>query len=298
MTDTQVSGEAATVEPTITAPEAVFSSPESGDIQAPERNYEAEARDMGWVPETEFKGDKKPAKFLDAKEFVERGETVLPFVQRENKRLKDELTKRDKDYEQRFEKLTKAAELTLKKQREDHEKELASLTTQREAAVKAGDVQTFKALDKQITDHKANAPQVEDISPADPKADPIVQAREVEAKWVDTNKDWYGKDAVMTGYANYVSQGFLAENPNITMEENLRKTEEAVRQQFPMKFKQTGANAHAPVDSGGDPKPSDNGSKTPTFDKLPAEAKAFAGAAKERGEWKGTLEEWAKVYNT
>lgn len=301
MTDTQVSGEAATIEPTTTAPEAVFSSPETGaadqSTEAPARDYEAEAREMGWVPEAEFKGDKKPAKFLPAQEFVERGETVLPFVQRENKRLKDELSKRDKDYGERFDKLTKATETTLKKLREDHAREMTSLQTQREAAVKAGDVQTFRQIDKQISDHQANAPEPE-AAKVDDRQTAIQAAQKTEEDWVSQNKSWYGTDDVMTGYAHYVSQGFLKENPSITMEENLRKTDEAMRAKFPMKFGKTGANAHAPVDSGGDPKPPANESKTPTFDKLPAEAKAFARGAKDRGEWKGTLEEWAKAYNS
>lgn len=295
MTDTQVSGEAATVETTTTAPEAVFSAPDSGDTTPPERDYEAEARDMGWVPEGEFKGDKKPAKFLDAKEFVERGETVLPFVQRENKRLKDEIAKKDKDYEDRFTRLTKATEVTLKKQREDHAKELVDLTTKRDAAVEKGDVATFRSLDKQITDHKANAPQVEDIVEK-PKADAPADNEKVLAAWQDTNK-WYGTDDTLTEAAIGISQNILRKNPNITMAENLRQTDEAMKVRFPLRFGGTGANAHAPVDSGGDPKPPEGNSKTPLFDKLPKEAKALAEQAVKDGVYK-TKEEWARVYNT
>ena len=296
MTDTQVSGEAATVEPTTTVPEAVFSSPESGqESQAPERNYEAEAREMGWVPEAEFKGDKKPLKFLDAKEFVERGETVLPFVQRENKRLKDELSKRDKDYEERFTKLTKAAEATLKKQREDHDRQLAELTAKRDQAVEKGDVAGFRSLDKQINDHKANAPQVEDLTPQ-PKEQAPANNDDVFAAWQDANK-WYGTDDQLTEAAIGISQNLLRKNPNITMAENLRQTDEAMKARFPLRFGgSTGANAHAPVDSGGDPKPSDNGSKTPLYDKLPKEAKALADQAVKDGVYK-SKEEWARVYN-
>ncbi len=297
MTETQVSGEAATVEPTTTAPEAVFSSPDSGqESQAPERNYEAEAREMGWVPEAEFKGDKKPLKFLDAKEFVERGETVLPFVQRENKRLKGELDTVKKEFGDRFDRLAKATEATLKKQREDHARELAELTAKRDQAVEKGDVAGFRSLDKQINDHKANAPQVEDLAPK-PKEEAPANNDDVLAAWQDANK-WYGTDDVLTEAAIGISQNLLRKNPNITMAENLRQTDEAMKARFPLRFGgSTGANAHAPVDSGGDPKPADNGSKQPTFDKLPNEAKAFARRAKESGEWKGSLEEWAKVYN-
>lgn len=296
MTDTEVSGEAATVEPTTTASEAVFSSPGSGDTSPPERNYETEARDMGWVPEGEFKGDKKPLKFLDAKEFVERGESVLPFVQRENKRLKDEIAKKDKDYEDRFTRLTKATEATLKKQRDDHDRQLATLATQREAALDKGDGAEVRKIEKQITDHKANAPQVEDIVEK-PKADAPADNEAVLATWQDTNK-WYGADDTLTEAAIGISQRLLLKNPNITMAENLRQTDVAMKERFPLRFGGTsGANAHAPVDSGGDPKPPEGNSKTPLFDKLPKEAKALADQAVKDGVYK-TKEEWARVYNT
>lgn len=296
MTEEIVGADTPAIETTMTAPEAVFSSPETGAAdQSSERNYEAEARDMGWVPEAEFKGDKKPAKFLDAKEFVERGETVLPFVQRENKRLREEREKKDREFEERISRLTKATEATLKTQRENHARELTELTARRDAAVQSGDLNQFKTLDKQITDHKANAPQVEDFKPAaNADADPVKAAEQTEAAWVEENKDWYGSDPQMTGYAVWFSQQNA--RPDLSMADNLKLTLEAVKKQFPMKFGKAGANAHAPVDSGGDPKPSTNESKSPLYDKLPKEAKALADQAVKDGVYK-TKEEWARVYN-
>jgi hypothetical protein len=291
MTD-QIAAEGAAVETTPTPPvEAGFSLPETQQgSEQQERNWDAEAREMGWVPEAEFKGERKPAKFLDAKEFVERGETVLPFVQRENKRLKGELDKITKDHEARFEKLSKMAEKTLEAERARHARELSALQGQRDAAVQKGDVAEFRRLDKEITDHQANAPgEVEK-----PK-DNATKQHQAQMLWQQEN-DWYGKDAVMTGYANYVSQGFAQANPQITMEENLRLTDEAMRKQFPTAFKnKTDANGHAPVDNGGEPKPT--GSKTPLFDKLPQEAKAQAQKDVAAGAYK-TVEEWARVYNS
>ncbi len=299
MTDTEVT-EGVTVETTHTPPEqAGFSLPEGqeqgSEPTAPERDFEAEARDMGWVPEAEFKGDKKPAKFLDAKEFVERGETVLPFVQRENRRLKEELAKADKTYGDRFTKLEKMSQFALKTLQDRHAQELEALKATRDAAVEKGDVTAFRRVEKQIADHEAAKPT--DVEP-EAKPDPQVEAQkaqEAQTAWMGKN-DWYGKDAVMTGYANYVSQGFLQANPNITMEENLRLTDEAMRKQFPTSFKtKTDANGHAPVESGGDPKGA--ASRTPLFDKLPAEAKAMAKQNVADGLYKN-VEDWAKAYNT
>jgi hypothetical protein len=290
----QIAAPSAAVEPIPTPPEqAGFSLPEQQQEQAapvPERDWEAEARDMGWVPEAEFKGDKKPPRFLSAQEFVERGETVLPFVQRENRRLKEELAKRDKDYEDRFTRLSKTTEASIKALKAQHARELAELQVQREAAVQKGDVNEFRRLDKQITDHQANAPG-EMEAPEDIQA----KAQQAQDAWMKENA-WYGKDAVMTGYANYVSQGFLRDNPNITMEENLRLTDEAMRKQFPTAFKnKTDANGHAPVDGGGEPKPT--ATRTPLFDKLPQEAKDQAKKDVAAGVYK-SVEDWARVYNS
>lgn len=51
------------------------------------------AKEMGWTPQDKFKGD--PANWVDADEFVRRGEQLLPLLRKTNARLKHELTERD-----------------------------------------------------------------------------------------------------------------------------------------------------------------------------------------------------------
>lgn len=51
------------------------------------------AKEMGWTPQDQFKGD--PAKWVDADEFVNRGEQLLPLLRKTNSRLKAELAERD-----------------------------------------------------------------------------------------------------------------------------------------------------------------------------------------------------------
>ena len=65
----------------------------SGDAPAnDDATFEPQAREMGWVPESEFKGEKRPAKFLSAKEFVQRGEEFLPIVRAQNRELKGKVS--------------------------------------------------------------------------------------------------------------------------------------------------------------------------------------------------------------
>ena len=69
--------------------------PEQEEVEQEENNFEAEAREMGWVEQEKFKGAKE--KWVDAKEFYERGEHVFPIVKATNKRLKNDLLTRDRE---------------------------------------------------------------------------------------------------------------------------------------------------------------------------------------------------------
>ena len=51
------------------------------------------AREMGWRPLEQFKGD--PDKWVDAEEYVSRGEHVLPIIRADRDRLRGELLTRD-----------------------------------------------------------------------------------------------------------------------------------------------------------------------------------------------------------
>jgi len=52
---------------------------------------EQQARELGWAPQADFKGD--PEKWVDAKTYLERGEQVLPIVKATNRRLREDLTR-------------------------------------------------------------------------------------------------------------------------------------------------------------------------------------------------------------
>lgn len=289
MTEEIAGGEAPAIEPTQTAPEAVVLSPET--VTEPvARDYDAEAKEMGWVPENEFRGPKE--RWKPAQQFVEDGENILPIVRADNKKLRAQIEAMEKDYATRFERLDKAAQVTIKAARAQFEERLATLQAKRDEAVAAGDVNAFKAVDKQITEHAANAPKVEDFEEKPKAADAPADNDKVLATWQETNK-WYGTDDTLTEAAIGISQNILRKNPGISMEENLRLTDAAMKERFPLKFGGKGANGHAPVDGGGDPK---SPPRTDTLTaKLPSEALSMAKQAVKDGTYKST-EEWAKVY--
>src|SRR3990172_12212288 len=51
---------------------------------------EKEARQLGWTPKEEWKGN--PEKWIDAKAFVERGQEIMPILRSNNKRLQQEVS--------------------------------------------------------------------------------------------------------------------------------------------------------------------------------------------------------------
>lgn len=60
-----------------------------GAESEPNPEMEARALKMGWTPKDRFRGD--PENFVDAEEFVRRGEEFLPFLKSNNKALQKEL---------------------------------------------------------------------------------------------------------------------------------------------------------------------------------------------------------------
>lgn len=233
MTDTQ-GGEAAEVV-NEAAPQAALSS------QAPvERDYEAEARAQGWVPEDEFKGEKRPKKFYSAEEFVERGELVERAVK-----------KTEAKFEDRFKKMERLNGKTIEQLERQHQKEMDDLKAERREAIKAGDADKVEKLDQKIDDLKEAGPDQQLTGKALEK-----HQEEYKSGWEQANP-WFTDDFAMHKHAVEFSQFQLAKHPKMTIEENLAKVDEEMRKRFPDKFEGApvdggkGANGHAPVDGGG-----------------------------------------------
>lgn len=265
MTDEQ-GGEAAVVD-TTAALEAVVSSPDTGS-----RDYEAEATEQGWRPKEEWTG--KPENWKDAKTYVEHGDVAA------------KLSRMEKDFEKRVERIEKMNGKTIEQLQRQHAKELAELKAEKREAVKSGDVDAVEKLDAAIERHKDAAPDKE------PAEDPAA----VQEAWV-SKQEWWDKDEEMTAFAIGMSQNILKKNPDITMSENLQKTEEALRKKYPEKFggkREAGANRDAPVDSGG-AFPNARPSTNTLFAKLPPEAKQQCAKDVKAGLYKDN-ESWAKVY--
>jgi hypothetical protein len=240
--------------------------------------YEERARKLGWVPESEFKGDNKPANFKSAKEWVEG---TSPQVLKVFERL-------EKDFDKRLAAIEKTNKSTVTKLTAIHQAEIANLKEQKTAAVKAGNVQLVEAIDAEIDKRKDDAP----LS-ADSKDDQTA-AEDAFAK----DNPWYGKNVKMTAFAQGISLSLAQSNPNMAFGDNLKGVLKAVEENFPEYFeKKPSANGHADVDGG-----SDNGgapSKSDPFAKLSsAERQKAAADMKAYPKIYPTKQSWVEAYNS
>lgn len=257
------------------------------DNAPPARDYEAEARASGWVPEAEFKGDKKPAQFLDAETFVKRGEELTPFIRKENQRLKEEIARKDSDYAKRFERLERVSTTALDAQKRAHEAEINRVRGEMRAAVESGDTKEFDRLEKVRDGLEKSVPKSEE--PVDPKADLATR----QAKWRADNT-WFDEDFDLQDWAVRYSNFHGEKHPNLSFEDNMAAVTAEAKKRFPEKFGLKKGNGQSAVDPGSD----FSGvfkSKGKGEADLPAEARSAGQRYVQQGLYKD-MKAYAKVY--
>jgi hypothetical protein len=213
----------------------------------PERNWESEARGMGWAPKESFKGD--PQKWVDAKTYVERGEQFIPILQHTKRELQGRLNtfeEQNRDLQRRLELANKALD-ELKT--ESHEQNLesaqekkASLYSAIAAAREENDVvkelQLREQLDEVNEEIRAakRQPSSSTATPASPpgKDDAEAWRRDPDMQHFLSENEWYGRDQERTGialgYMNYLVTS--PETKNLPLAEKLSRVAEKVNQLY------------------------------------------------------------------
>jgi hypothetical protein len=162
----------------------------------PEQQAEAEA--IGWIPPNRFRGD--PERFVDADQYIERGETVLPIVKDQNKKLQAKLTGLEQEFEKTQGALrgaqTKIAEIeerhVVDKQKAIEEA-IAQTKSALVAASEAGDHEAVAELTNELVElNKPEEPvkpkPTERPGPAPFEPHPSMVAWEKENPWFGTDK--------------------------------------------------------------------------------------------------------------
>lgn len=167
----------------------------AGDRTEGAQQYENDAKEMGWVPQDQFQGD--PEKWIDAKEFVDRGTHILPILQANNRRLRSDLLTRDQELV-RLRESQKAMEKSLKvvqdhyaqSVKEEVEAAKRDLRKQLIAAREIGDVETELDVQDKLDElkNKKEESVPNNIEISKPELDPVFTSWQKENSWFgDTN---------------------------------------------------------------------------------------------------------------
>lgn len=248
-----------------------------GDSTSPARDFDAEAKALGWRPVEEFAGDK--ARFVGAKEFIERGETMLPLVKAELAKSKQEIAELKKQ-------MRKSAEHFSKAEERAYQRAVSELQARHDQAVEDGDkVAANRVVAEMRTLEKDFA------APTDPAKDDAEEARaeagQQLAAWIQSS-DWYMVDEAKTKYADV--QADLMGLPHAYpggAKEFLAELEKRVSDKF-------AARKPAVTNGNGQPAPAGKGGKS--YADLPPEAKRLCDKWVKSGIIK-TREDYVKSYD-
>lgn len=247
----------------------------------------AKAKEMGWSDRESFRGDQSD--FIDADEFVSRGEKLMPILKANNRKLAGEVRELKTIVTQQGQQLQQAtsaleefrkqgAQSRVDRLKAEKQRTLAEKTAAIQADDAAGQTQADDRL-AQLNGEIAEAEKA--VGTANPtgrtgnpprsntQPDPAYQS------WLAANS-WYGTDARKTRYANGVAQELRGTpgNENLVGEAFYQKVTEEVAREFPVRRSQTsktepGGNGSG---DGGGGSGGGNGSDR-SYSDLPADAK-------------------------
>lgn len=207
-----------------------------GADEAP--SIEDRARDMGWRPKEEFKGDE--ARWVDAETFVKKGEEILPIiranakkVEAENAALKNDLATLKKDVAE-FRKYHSQTE------KRAYERAIKDLETRQAEAVEANDVKAVREITREIADLS------KDVRTDDNGDDLKKTQQDAFASWVQDNP-WFKTDTVLKGAALAIADE-LAADGMVDPEKQLAEVAKRIRAEFPQKFENERRKAPAAVE--------------------------------------------------
>ena len=247
---------------------------EGGDelqSEAP-RDYEGEARDLGWRPKEEFTGDE--SRWTDAETFVRKGETMLPLIKKENAHLKRELADLKKTVARASDHFSKAEERA-------YQRAIADLETRHEQAVEVGDVAAAKAVAKEMRELNNDAK-------AEMPAAPPVEVEEALIEWRAANP-WYDAGGIKKDYADLVAEKNKAKTATMPPAEFFQFVADEVAKKFPDAKRAKPSN---PVEGGGINRPRTGGK---SFADLPPQAQQMCDKWVRQGVIK-SREDYVKSY--
>ena len=227
---------------------------------------ESEARQLGWVPKEEFRGD--DSRWIEADRFVERGREILPIL----KKNKEELLRKNATLENEIKEMRTTFDEFKEYRKADQDKmykqALADLKQQKKTAIEEGDGEKVIQLEDEMDTLKESQIVMEKAptKKEPPAVDPVF------AEWSESN-GWFNKDAALQHAANaagvdIANDAFLNGTEVLKGRAFLDEVSKRVKERYPEKF----GKRQAPVMEDGAPTRATN--KKQSYANLPPEAKA------------------------
>ena len=204
--------------------ENIEGSQESQETNAaPEYSaVEVQAMELGWRPKEEFHGDE--SLFIDAKEFVGRA-SLYDKIEAQKNELKT-LAKGVDALKEHYAHVETRA----------YEKALKELEKQQKQAIRDGDADSFEYIEDQkkvlTAERDEFVEATEKIKTEAPQIHPELQT------WINRNS-WYNNQPHMKLFADQLGNRLAADvrDGRMTQKEALVKIENAVKEEFPNKFR-------------------------------------------------------------
>ncbi len=258
-------------------------------------DVEARALEMGWLPKDQYKG--RAENWKPAEQYVKDGETFIPFLKHENKRLERKLSETSTEVQTLRATLAETTqaiadlkefrnEFTVQKVEAQRDQLVEQIVTAREAGDVAGEI---KLQDKLAQTREALKPVVkqEEVKPK-----PVNINETPEWKQFLIDNPWFEEDHVMAAAANAIGAKLASEGKlsGMSQAERLAEIAKATRARFQLgepSVRQSKVSAARGSGQGGGRVEGGQ-----TFDDLPADVKA--GAAM----WESKLVGPNKIHKT
>lgn len=256
---------------------------------------------MGWKGPDKFKGD--PARFVDADEFVERGEAILPVVRKELEQTQSELAS-VKAREAQTQASLAAAQKAIEEINLRHsvatqkavEKAREDLKVQLAAASEAGDHIGVAEITDQLTktvavaDASAAVAKTVEETPKAWEPSPAMKA------W-NTDNAWYGTDKEKTDMANAAARLLRISGDTSMGAEFLDKAKAEMEAAYELKHPKQEAVDKVAGGRNGDASEVRQGGRK-TYNNLPADAKRQCDADARNFVGPGKLYKTAAEWNS
>lgn len=232
---------------------------------APEVNQaEVEAKQFGWMPLEEYKGN--PDEWKDAETFLRRGKEINGFLRKDLEKIKEDNRKKEAELAE-----IRATMEEFRKYHNDTEaraykRAVEELKAEKIEAIERGDGVRVVEIDDQID-------QIKEAQQTKPEAkkDPVPGYDADYVSWAKSNL-WFSTDAELQSLALLIGQEINATEPNIKGRAFYDEVSKRVKEAVPEKFENPARNSSNVASSSDGRSPSTK--KKKGYSDLPAEAKA------------------------